>query len=152
MTAAVSAQRPAASRVQLPSAGGRPSSLPAAPSAAWGARRPSTQREQALAVARRVRAAHDAVVREVASVSHDRGRTLAANHLRCPNQTIATMRVGRLLAAIRGVGEGRLRSILARAATAVGRPLPLSEHAPICDLTVLQRGAIADELSGRAGR
>jgi hypothetical protein len=98
------------------------------------------------ALAASKRHAYCQVKAEIASMSADRGRVAVANHLRCPNDTVAGLEIGRLLGAIRRVGDHTVISLLARVGIALGAPRPISERKRIGELTDRQRNAIADAL------
>jgi hypothetical protein len=97
-----------------------------------------------IAVAKRL--AYYKVKTEIALMPADHGRVAVANHLRCPNDTVKGIEIGRLLGAIYRVGDYTIISLLARVSIALGAPRPISERKRIGELTDRQRRAIADEL------
>lgn len=133
--------RPATSPLSLPT-GGRPHPpLPGRPSgessvgAAGDARRPPP-----ISLLNERRAAYSAVKAEIAAMPADQARTTVANHLTCPNDTVAGIKVGPLLKSIRFIAEPKMLRIL-RAAGTQG-----VERKTVGELTERQRRAIAHEL------
>lgn len=108
------------------------------------ARRPSPQVIEAGRRGRDRRVAFAKVKAEVAAHSYDRGRIVVANHLRCPNDTVAGMRIGQLLMAIRFVGEPRMLRVLAKAGVR-------SAQSKVGGLTDRQRREIAVQLERGVG-
>jgi protein required for attachment to host cells len=134
-----------------PATGSTPSSLPtggrpalpqdrrgesATVDATQDARRPSTP----ISLLNERRAAYSAVKAEIAAMPADQARGTVANHLTCPNDTVAGIKVGPLLKSIRFIAEPKMLRIL-RAAGTQG-----VERKTVGELTERQRRAIALEL------
>jgi hypothetical protein len=99
----------------------------------------------ALAVANAVRSANAQTCRYLGAMRHAEGLRYVAKLLRDDDLSgpLASMPIGRLLYAIRGMGEGKAESTLRLAQV-------FQSHRPLRRLTMRQRGILAESLERRA--